>query len=101
MVNAIVAEEVGFEPTEGVNPRRFSRPVHSTTLPLLRPALINQNRLILKPTEWGFFAYAGTRAFLVNGLSLHCGQKGAQGRQNQPGNGVSGGNDCRRARGDK
>ncbi len=36
-----VAEEVGFEPTEGVNPRRFSRPVHSTTLPLLRHALPN------------------------------------------------------------
>ena len=32
----MVAEEVGFEPTVGVNPRRFSRPVHSTTLPLLR-----------------------------------------------------------------
>ena len=32
----VVAEEVGFEPTVGVNPRRFSRPVHSTTLPLLR-----------------------------------------------------------------
>ena len=31
-----MAEEVGFEPTEGVNPRRFSRPVQSTTLPLLR-----------------------------------------------------------------
>ena len=31
-----MAEEVGFEPTVGVNPRRFSRPVHSTTLPLLR-----------------------------------------------------------------
>lgn len=36
-----VAEEVGFEPTEGVNPRRFSRPVHSTTLPLLRRPLPN------------------------------------------------------------
>ena len=34
--NQIMAEEVGFEPTVGVNPRRFSRPVHSTTLPLLR-----------------------------------------------------------------
>ena len=31
-----VAEGVGFEPTEGVNPRRFSRPVHSTALPPLR-----------------------------------------------------------------
>ena len=32
----VVAEEVGFEPTVGINLRRFSRPVHSTTLPLLR-----------------------------------------------------------------
>ena len=32
----LMAEEVGFEPTVGVNLRRFSRPVHSTTLPLLR-----------------------------------------------------------------
>lgn len=31
-----LAEEVGFEPTEDLHPRRFSRPVHSTTLPLLR-----------------------------------------------------------------
>ena len=29
-----MAEEVGFEPTMGVNPCRFSRPVHSTALPL-------------------------------------------------------------------
>ena len=31
-----VAEEVGFEPTDDFHHRRFSRPVHSTTLPLLR-----------------------------------------------------------------
>ena len=31
-----MAEEVGFEPTERVNVRWFSRPVHSTTLPLLQ-----------------------------------------------------------------
>lgn len=31
-----VAEEVGFEPTEDLHLRWFSRPVHSTTLPLLR-----------------------------------------------------------------
>ena len=34
--NGIVAEEVGFEPTVRFHARRFSRPVHSTTLPLLR-----------------------------------------------------------------
>ncbi len=28
-----LAEAVRFELTEGVNPRRFSRPVHSTALP--------------------------------------------------------------------
>ena len=31
-----LAEEQGFEPWEDFHPRRFSRPVHSTTLPLLR-----------------------------------------------------------------
>ena len=31
-----MAEGQGFEPWVGVNPRRFSRPVHSTTLPPLR-----------------------------------------------------------------
>ncbi len=31
-----VAEGVGFEPTVGVNRRRFSRPVLSTTQPPLR-----------------------------------------------------------------
>ena len=34
-----MAEEVGFEPTERVNVRWFSRPVHSTTLPLLQSIL--------------------------------------------------------------
>ena len=32
----VMAEEVGFEPTVDFHLRRFSRPVHSTTLPLLR-----------------------------------------------------------------
>lgn len=31
-----LAEAVGFEPTDGENRRRFSRPVHSTTLPHFR-----------------------------------------------------------------
>ena len=31
-----MAERVGFEPTKGANPCRFSRPVHSTALPPLR-----------------------------------------------------------------
>lgn len=32
----IMAEGQGFEPWMGVNPCRFSRPVHSTALPSLR-----------------------------------------------------------------
>jgi hypothetical protein len=31
-----VAEDQGFEPWKGINPCRFSRPVHSTALPTLR-----------------------------------------------------------------
>ena len=31
-----VAEEEGFEPPERLHAQRFSRPPHSTTLPLLR-----------------------------------------------------------------
>ena len=34
--NEWVAEAQGFEPWEDFHPRRFSRPVHSTTLPSLR-----------------------------------------------------------------
>ncbi len=43
-----MAEEVGFEPTVRFHARRFSRPVHSTTLPLLRPGLGIGRRAILK-----------------------------------------------------
>ena len=43
-----MAEEVGFEPTVRVNVRRFSRPVHSTTLPLLRRFTLSGCELILK-----------------------------------------------------
>ena len=31
-----MADRVGFEPTEGLHPRRFSRPLHSTALPPVR-----------------------------------------------------------------
>ena len=44
----VVAEEVGFEPTVGFHPRRFSRPVHSTTLPLLR----GRNRIAPPARFW-------------------------------------------------
>ena len=36
LVRQVVAEEQGFEPWVRSHVRRFSRPVHSTTLPLLR-----------------------------------------------------------------
>ncbi len=38
-LSAIMAEEVGFEPTDLVKGQRFSRPPHSTTLPLLHMSL--------------------------------------------------------------
>ena len=47
-----MAEEVGFEPTEGFHLRRFSRPVHSTALPPLRgfccvtTAAVKQARIV-------------------------------------------------------
>ena len=34
----LLADGVGFEPTVGLHPRRFSRPVHSTALPPIRQA---------------------------------------------------------------
>ena len=48
-----MAEEVGFEPTVDFHLRRFSRPVHSTTLPLLRRLPFNPEKLILKPQKIG------------------------------------------------
>ena len=48
LVRQFVAEEQGFEPWEDFHPRRFSRPVHSTTLPLLRQALPSVSRKILQ-----------------------------------------------------
>ncbi len=53
-----MAEEVGFEPTVRFHARRFSRPVHSTTLPLLRLIRPSALQPILKPQKkphicWG------------------------------------------------
>ena len=42
-----LAEEVGFEPTEGVNPRQFSRLVLSTAQPLFRNLSFNEKARIL------------------------------------------------------
>ena len=38
------AERVGFEPTVGLTLRRFSRPVHSATLPPLRDFCLRLGR---------------------------------------------------------
>ena|GEM_PF-2507276 len=51
LVRQFVAEEQGFEPWEDFHPRRFSRPVHSTTLPLLRQGLLNRGKLIQQEQE--------------------------------------------------
>ena len=39
-----VAEEEGFEPPEPAKAQRFSRPPHSTTLPLLRSPAVSLTR---------------------------------------------------------
>jgi hypothetical protein len=47
-----MAEEMGFEPMKGVNPCRFSRPVHSTALPPLQGngvAAVKQARIVTMP----------------------------------------------------
>ena len=66
-----MAEEQGFEPWEGVNLRRFSRPVHSTTLPLLRWCWFNRIKLILKAGRLIInFDYHAGRAFHSEGKTL-------------------------------
>jgi hypothetical protein len=40
----LMAEGVGFEPTKGFHPCRFSRPVHSTALPPLRKTVRFKNQ---------------------------------------------------------
>ncbi len=42
LLEHVMAERVGFEPTGPVNVRWFSRPVHSTTLPPLQCRAIKQ-----------------------------------------------------------
>ena len=44
-----LAEEVGFEPTVELPPRRFSRPVHSSTLSLLRATIATSEREEFEP----------------------------------------------------
>ena len=44
----VLAEEVGFEPTERFHAQRFSRPSQSTTLPLLRRVPHKAGKSILK-----------------------------------------------------
>ena len=74
----MVAEEQGFEPWEDFHPRRFSRPVHSTTLPLLRHALPRTSELILQThffnlntwTLWGFLPIHTRDAFQMGFVRL-------------------------------
>ena len=51
----VLAEEVGFEPTVDFHPRRFSRPVQSTALPLLRRRLLSRADWKGKPVLRLFF----------------------------------------------
>ncbi|MGC6360235.1 hypothetical protein ACNO7O_09475, partial [Bisgaard Taxon 45] len=52
--------EVRFELTEGVNPRRFSRPVPSTTRPFLRDLSVVNN------TDFNLLSQAIKQGFLFN-----------------------------------
>ena len=47
-LSGLLAEEQGFEPWVDFHLRRFSRPVHSTTLPLLRRGPLSLSFLIRK-----------------------------------------------------
>ena len=68
-----MAEEVGFEPTVRFHARRFSRPVHSTTLPLLRSNLPKEPALILKGVVLcGNSPSTHLRTFLDGPNSLDC-----------------------------
>lgn len=40
-----MADEEGFEPPEDLHLRRFSRPVHSTTLPLI-PSVVYNDKIL-------------------------------------------------------
>ena len=51
-----MADGVGFEPTEGVNPRRFSRPVQSTTLPPI-PTIARCSHFVYLKTPGGVQTY--------------------------------------------
>gem|GEM_PF-6778297 len=42
-------EQVGFEPTEGLHPLRFSRPLPSAARPLLPRCLLGLLRMLLPP----------------------------------------------------
>ena len=76
-----MAEKVGFEPTEGVNPRRFSRPVHSTTLPLLRRDIPKADANPVQPVFIHFSADALSPTFHKARISLNFAQTFADGAQ--------------------
>ncbi len=66
MQQCVMAEAQGFEPWEDFHPRRFSRPVHSTTLPSLRWGPLKRSELIRKVA----FAQGNFADHLATTLSL-------------------------------
>ena len=62
-----MADGVGFEPTMGLHPCRFSRPVHSTALPSLR--ICNRDALWAETTHFLSLKFADEKFFLE--FSLH------------------------------
>ena len=82
-----MAERVGFEPTMGSHPCRFSRPVHSTALPPLRSACANgiQGGLstLLTPAFLNFvhFATIACKFVIVGRADCHMMRNGLAGAQ--------------------
>ena len=58
-----MAEEVRFELTEGVNPRRFSRPVPSTTRPFLRDSIRMNNTFFEKDRQAKIISFLSSDYF--------------------------------------
>ena len=48
LLDADLADGVGFEPTEDLRPRRISSPVHSTALPPIRRCLLGNPSPVLE-----------------------------------------------------
>jgi hypothetical protein len=66
------AEGAGFEPAVGVNPLRFSRPVHSTALPPLQRAPSQPNRQFANAATNGNFRHHGYDLWYLGGTLMGC-----------------------------